>query len=107
MIASSCIDYIKDFLTDGHSGNKYIHYGKPDESEKPVIIVAADFFENEVYGTEQLLPVLPLKELENKLPVLFGNAVIERRKSQVIIDADLIDMNDPRERNHSNQKQKY
>lgn len=90
MITLECINYIKNFLTDGNNGDRYIHYGKPNESNKPVIIVESDFFKSEFYGTEHLIPTIPLKQLEYELPILFGEAVIERKKNQVVIYADLI-----------------
>ena len=80
MITLECINYIKNFLTDGNNGDRYIHYGKPNESNKPVIIVESDFFKSEFYGTEHLIPTIPLKQLEYELPILFGEAVIERKK---------------------------
>lgn len=84
------VNYIKNLLTDGINGANYIHYGMPDESKKPLIIVPADFFANKLYGTAELMPAIPLIKLEQNVPILFGSDQVVRKEKQIIIYADLI-----------------
>ncbi len=53
-----------------------------------IVIRASDFFTTN-YGNENSLPSLPLPTIEN-IPILYGNAKIERQGNTIIIHADLL-----------------
>jgi len=53
------------------------------------IINSSDFFNSDIYGTEQSLPKLPLKIFEEK-PILFGESELEVCENYTLLKADLI-----------------
>ena len=89
-IDEKVIKYIINFMVGTDKGTQYIYYGSNREEDAPIIIIPSRFFEDEVYGKIESIPELPLKVLDGKLPILYGENKIEKRKKKVIIYADLI-----------------
>lgn len=85
------IDYIIRFLcANKSSAFEEIAYVKDYKNTScSVVIKQSNFFDDGIYGTCESDPLLPLALLEN-VPVLFGEPVIERKESQIIIHADLV-----------------
>lgn len=54
-----------------------------------LVIKPSDFFDNEVFGTVNSLPKLPLTIWE-ETPILFGEGIIENIEDTIILHADLI-----------------
>ena len=54
-----------------------------------IVIIPSKFFDADFYGTEQSLPELPLKILE-EVPVIYGEPIIETIDKTVVIHADII-----------------
>ncbi len=62
----------------------------PDEFKNyKLVILKSDFFDDNIYGTEQSLPQLPLQIWE-ETPILFGQPLTEQIDDTKIIHADLI-----------------
>lgn len=83
------VDYIVKFLlteNNGHLATK-VSYGYDENSA--IIIQKSSFFDEDVYMTQESIPTLPLKEVEN-IPILFGEPIIEHNENNIIINADLI-----------------
>ncbi|MDD4992319.1 MAG: polysaccharide deacetylase family protein [Paludibacter sp.] len=91
---SDIIDYILQFLLGeqikpeirGQVG----YTDNPEEFDKyKLIILPSGFFDNDMYGTEQSLPHLPLRIWE-ETPIIFGEPSIEQIGDTRIIKADLV-----------------
>ena len=54
-----------------------------------VVIIPSPFFKEEIYGTPQSIPNLPLKEIEN-VPLLFGSSKTEWYGNTWVVHADII-----------------
>lgn len=62
---------------------------KEEYARYKIIIKPSGFFDEKVYGTEESLPVLPLKIWEES-PVLFGEPEVETFGNTIVLNADLI-----------------
>jgi hypothetical protein len=58
-------------------------------SRYKIVIYKSSFFDEGIYGSEDLLPALPLKQW-NEVPVLFGEDITEKVDNTFIIHADII-----------------
>src|ERR1035437_3815324 len=91
---SEIIDYILQFLL-GEQIKPEIraqvgYTDNPEEFDKyKLIILPSGFFNDEMYGTEQSLPHLPLRIWE-ETPIIFGEPSIENVGETRIIKADLV-----------------
>jgi len=88
------IHYIIGFLLGEHISPEIIkqigYTANPSEfSNYKLVIVPSHFFDKEIYGTEQSLPVLPLKIWE-ETPILFGQASTETIGETLVLHADLV-----------------
>jgi len=88
------ISYIIEFLIKGEkkqSLRSFIGYtAVPSEFHKyRIVILPSSFFREDVYGTDQSLPILPLKEIHG-IPLLFGTPDIEWNNGTLIVGADII-----------------
>src|SRR5665647_1741113 len=54
-----------------------------------LVILPSNFFDNEIYGTEQSLPKLPLQIWE-ETPLLFGESIIGTIDGTIILHADIV-----------------
>lgn len=54
-----------------------------------LVILRSNFFDNEIYGTEQSLPKLPLQIWE-ETPLLFGESIIGTIDGTIILHADIV-----------------
>jgi hypothetical protein len=90
----NAIQYIIQFLLGEHVSpeiaRKIGYTADKNEFHKfKTVIVPSNFFDEKIYGTEQSLPELPLKILD-EIPILYGNPKIETAGKTVIIRADII-----------------
>ena len=88
------IKYILQFLLGEHISTDIVEkVGYTSEENDfykyKLIIKPSDFFNQDVYGTENSLPKLPLKIWE-ETPILFGEPEVEIINGTVILQADLI-----------------
>ncbi|HRU63600.1 MAG TPA: polysaccharide deacetylase family protein [Paludibacteraceae bacterium] len=88
------IEYIIRFLLGDESSTEIANLigytsDKEEFSHYKLVIYPSDFFQPEVYGTPQTLPVLPLKIWEDT-PILFGQPKIEKIGQTRILYADII-----------------
>ncbi len=85
------IDYIIQFLIRDEHNAHHVGYcnDKTQWSKYKVVIVPSNFFDNNIYGTPQSMPSLPLQEIEG-IPLLFGTPKIEKLENTFICHADLI-----------------
>lgn len=82
LLGTDISEEIVDLVGYTSDANKYAQY--------KIVIHPSGFFDNEMYGTAQSLPQLPLLQL-NGMPVLFGTDKPEKRiGNTIIIDADLV-----------------
>jgi len=92
MINDSTIRYLLNFLCSSTIENNNILVYCRYEEIKPEyhnVIVRSNFFDDNIYGTHNSIPKLPLLKLLG-VPILYGEPVIEKKKSQTIIKADLV-----------------
>jgi hypothetical protein len=103
-IPKATIAYISRFLLGGDGEDisallSEISYGKDNEKMKTrVRIVASSFFEDNIYGTRESLPQLPLPVLSHRdidglwvhTPLLFGTPEVEMVDNVLIIHADVV-----------------
>jgi len=88
------IQYIIGFLLgDGVSPETVTQVGYTADSKSfhkyKLVILPSQFFDNEVYGTTNSIPKLPL-QIFDEVPILFGTAKSELINGTVILHADLI-----------------
>ena len=85
------IDYIIQFLIRDEHNAHHVGYcnDKTQWSKYKVVIVPSNFFDNNIYGTPQSMPSLPLQEIEG-IPFLYGTSKIEKIENTIICHADLI-----------------
>lgn len=86
------INYILQFLTRADEQVlKHVGYtSNPDDFGKyKVVIYDSGFFDDEIYGTPETLPKLPLNQWEY-IPILYGSGKTETINNTLIIHADLI-----------------
>lgn len=71
--------------------NKHIYYSSKelDCIHPHIRIVPSHFFSEEVYGTPQSMPDLPLQSLQG-VPILFGRTILQKTNDKIIIHADLV-----------------
>jgi hypothetical protein len=55
-----------------------------------IVILPSGFFDRNKYGTSESLPPLPLKTIDNNIPILFGNPIVEKKQDVLIVHADII-----------------
>jgi len=85
------IDYIIQFLIRDEHNAHHVGYcnDKTQWSKYKVVIIPSNFFNENIYGTPQSMPSLPLHEIEG-IPLLFGTPKIEKLNNTIICHADLI-----------------
>lgn len=88
------IEYIIQFLLGrdiSPESLKKIGYtaDKEEFHNYKLVILASPFFNKEIYGTEQSLPILPLPIWE-EVPLLFGQPIVEEIGETRVIHADLV-----------------
>jgi hypothetical protein len=88
------VDYLIRFMLGDDAGEnsaRFIGYtsDKSKFNNYKVVIIPSGFFNEEIYGTRQSLPTLPLKNIEG-LPFLFGTENIEYEKDTIVVHADLV-----------------
>lgn len=85
------IDYIIQFLIRDEHNAHHVGYcnDKTQWSKYKVVIVPSNFFDNNIYGTQQSMPSLPLQEIEG-IPFLYGSPHIEKIENTIVCYADLI-----------------
>ena len=88
------ISYILKFLIGGkNAGGLSSLVGYTDDPRKfsdyHVVIIPSPFFRNDIYGTEQSIPQLPLEEVEG-IPLLFGSSKTELIGDTLITHADIL-----------------
>jgi hypothetical protein len=85
------IDYIIQFLIRDEHNAHHVGYcnDKTQWSKYKVVIVPSNFFNNNIYGTPQSMPSLPLQEIEG-IPFLYGTSKIEKIENTIICHADII-----------------
>ena len=91
---SEIIDYIIRFIIGDHVSSEILsqvgYTSDPEEFNKyKLVIVPSTFFNEDIYGTEQSLPILPLRIWE-EAPILFGEAKTEQIGETRVLHADLI-----------------
>ena len=88
------IDYIIQFLIRDEHNAHHVGYcnDKTQWSKYKVVIVPSNFFDNNIYGTQQSMPSLPLQEIEG-IPFLYGSPHIEKIENTIVCHADLINNN--------------
>ncbi len=90
------IDYIISLLVCGNNELAQLVGYTSDKNlygKYKVVIVPSCFFDDDIYGSPQSLPELPLKLLKTdtcELPVLFGEPKIENIGNTIVLYADLI-----------------
>ena len=85
------IDYIIQFLIRDEHNAHHVGYCN-DKTQWPkykVVIVPSNFFDNNIYGTQQSMPSLPLQEIGG-IPFLYGSPHIEKIENTIVCYADLI-----------------
>lgn len=93
MIRTDIVEYIIKFLvSDEKFSNEhkicYDYPGRVPDSCK-IVIVPSGFFEEDIYGTRQSVPQLPLKTLKD-MPILFGTTEIRYEDERIVVCADII-----------------
>ena len=85
------IDYIIQFLIRDEHKAHHVGYcsDKTQWSKYKVVIVPSNFFNDNIYGTPQSMPSLPLQEIEG-IPFLYGTPLIEKIDNTIICHADII-----------------
>ena len=85
------IDYIIQFLIRDEHNAHHVGYcsDKTQWSKYKVVIIPSNFFDENIYGTPQSMPSLPLQEIEG-IPFLYGTPKIETIDGTIICHADLI-----------------
>lgn len=88
------ISYITKFLIGGEKAgalSSLVGYtSDPNKfSRYRVVIIPSSFFRDEVYGTAESMPQLPLKEIEG-VPLLFGSSKTEWQGDTWVVHADII-----------------
>ena len=85
------IDYIIQFLIRDEHKAHHVGYcsDKTQWSKYKVVIVPSNFFNDNIYGTQQSMPSLPLQEIEG-IPFLYGTPLIEKIDNTIICHADII-----------------
>ena len=88
------ISYIIKFLIGGEKAgalSRFVGYtSDPNKfSHYRVVIIPSPFFRNEVYGTAESMPKLPLEEIEG-VPLLFGSPKVEWQGDIWVVHADII-----------------
>ena len=88
------ISYITKFLIGGEKADvlaSLVGYtSDPNKfSRYRVVIIPSPFFRDEVYGTAESMPKLPLEEIEG-IPLLFGSPKIEWQGDTWVVHADII-----------------
>ena len=88
------ISYITKFLIGGEKADvlaSLVGYtSDPNKfSRYRVVIIPSPFFRDEVYGTAESIPKLPLEEIEG-IPLLFGSPKIEWQGDTWVVHADII-----------------
>jgi len=88
------ISYITKFLIGGEKADvlaSLVGYtSDPNKfSRYRVVIIPSPFFRDEVYGTAESMPKLPLEEIEG-VPLLFGSPKIEWQGDTWVVHADII-----------------
>ncbi len=84
--------YLLTFLV-GKDYEKYIVYKKNYDPNAKLTIIQSDFFNKNIYGTQESLPKLKLDLLpnSNSIPFLYGSSKLERtQEGNYILYADLI-----------------
>lgn len=86
-------DYIIHFLLREENAGfaEFIGYtsNKDEFSTYKLVILPSDFFEKDVYGTENSAPALPLQHWED-IPLLYGSPKTENIGETLLIHADII-----------------
>ncbi len=84
------IKYIVSFLMGEDKDSVY--YGNDDAGDAKLIIRRSEFWNDDFYGTESSIPIVPLKILPNSkdLPFFYGSDRIERKDGTYIVYADVI-----------------
>ena len=90
------ISYITKFLIGGEKADvlaSLVGYtSDPNKfSRYRVVIIPSPFFRDEVYGTAESMPKLPLEEIEG-IPLLFGSPKIEWQGDTWVVHADIIEI---------------
>ena len=85
------IEYIIQFLIRDEHKAHHVGYcsDKTQWSKYKVVIVPSNFFNDNIYGTQQSMPSLPLQEIEG-IPFLYGTPLIEKIDNTIICHADII-----------------
>ena len=88
------ISYITKFLIGGEKAgalSSLVGYtSDPNKfSRYRVVIIPSPFFRDEVYGTSESMPKLPLEEIEG-VPLLFGSSKTEWQGDTWVVHADII-----------------
>lgn len=88
------ISYIIKFLIGGEKAgalSSLVGYtSDPNHfSRYRVVIIPSPFFRDEVYGTDESMPKLPLEEIEG-VPLLFGSSKVEWLGDTWVVHADII-----------------
>ena len=84
-------EYIIQFLIRDEQSARLVGYtnDKTQWSKYKIVIVPSNFFNDDIYGTPQSMPSLPLQEIEG-IPFLYGSPKIEKLENTIICHADLI-----------------
>ena len=86
------ITYIIEFLLHG---NKHLisEVGYTNDVNQfnryRVVIIPSNFFDDNVYGTAQSAPQLPLENIE-QTPLLFGKPLLRKEGNTLLVEADII-----------------
>jgi len=82
--------YLLHFMVGDEAG-RFVGYTSDIKrfADYKVVIVPSAFFDEDVYGTSQSEPVLPLNSIEG-VPFLFGKPEIERAGDTLVVHADLV-----------------
>ncbi|MDR1724390.1 MAG: polysaccharide deacetylase family protein [Tannerella sp.] len=88
------IDYIIKFLIGDYPSDNIVNaVGYTAEitcfQNFKVVIVPSGFFSENLYGTKESLPAMPLHDIEG-VPLLFGRPEIERLGDTVVVHADIV-----------------
>ncbi len=85
------IEYIIQFIIRDEQSARLVGYtnDKTQWSKYKVVIVPSNFFNDNIYGTPQSMPSLPLQEIEG-IPFLYGTPKIDKIENTIICYADLI-----------------
>ncbi len=87
------VEYILRFLLAGKETPGRLPVGYTADRSAfgryKVVIIPSPFFHQEVYGTENSLPRLPLALVEG-VPLLFGQPLVERQGNTLVVHADVV-----------------